>query len=182
MQAEKIEKINEVKQMLTSGSSLEVEKAFDLIPHLELQDPRQLDYKMVKSTTGFFLCFERGYFDTLGRIEHLNLSRGRYQELPKNMEIMENLKALFIYDNPRLIFPKACETLSKLKSLKTLSISNCKISEIPLALLINQIETIPPFIFQMKNLVHLSLRMNPIKNKDEILREAKKYDLFIGTV
>jgi len=95
--------------------------------------------------------------------------------LDTNIEQLSNLDEIILDENPNLDLDQAMTVLSKLKNLKKLSLSKCKLKFLPLGLAElnnledidldeNDFEDIPRSIRKLKNLKYLNLFDNKIKN------------------
>ncbi|MEM6685225.1 MAG: hypothetical protein AAF617_05460 [Bacteroidota bacterium] len=104
-------------------------------------------------------------------VYQLNLSFNTYKKLPKSITQFKNLQILDLTSNPFTNIEETMATLSQLPNLKILILDKCGIKEVPdnikllnqlliLDLGLNQLETLPEAIGELRNLKLLNIARN----------------------
>lgn len=164
------------------------------LTHLKLGKVPDIIYQII-SLKNLDLSFNRiselsPQIINLKNLEILRLANNDIQEIPENTKELTHLRICNLDSNVNLNFKHAILILSKLDSLKALTISKIKTFSFPLELLLlrnlellslndNCISEIPENIETLAKLNTLWLTNNKIKNVDNIFRLKSLQNLYL---
>ncbi len=169
------------------GNSLQI--PMDPLETKFLDDIQKLTSKPIEwcpieyppSTTNYnFNSVDLCEIDGIYRIERIDINEHSIIEIPSSISDMRNIEVLKIHFHSI----DSMIEVSKLQSLKFLSMNSCNIHIIPpsigelsnlvhLSLVSNKIEVIPLEMGKLSNLQYLNLSDNRIKNIPEVIRNLR---------